>query len=115
VPPLLHLFLLNRQLTFQTRQGIGRAIALAYLRHGAHVAVNHLGDTTSTKTAASLSAEAAVLASSIHGVGRLITMAGDISDPATGNELVAKAVAEFGRLDVFVSNAGVCQFAEFLE
>lgn len=46
---------------------------------------------------------------------RLITVAGDISQPETGQNFVAKTVEAFGRLDVFVSNAGVCQFANFLE
>lgn len=46
---------------------------------------------------------------------RFITVAGDISQPETGRNFVANTVEAFGRLDVFVSNAGVCQFAEFLE
>lgn len=46
---------------------------------------------------------------------QFITVAGDISKPETGADFVAKIVEAFGRLDVFVSNAGVCQFAEFLE
>lgn len=46
---------------------------------------------------------------------RFITVTGDISQPETGKEFVAKTVEAFGRLDVFVSNAGVCQFADFLE
>ena len=44
-----------------------------------------------------------------------ISIAGDISSPTTGGELVKSAVKKWGRLDVFVSNAGICQFAEFLE
>lgn len=46
---------------------------------------------------------------------RFITVPGDISQPETGRHFIAKTVEAFGRLDVFVSNAGVCQFAEFLE
>lgn len=46
---------------------------------------------------------------------RFLTVAGDVTQPETGKEFIAKTVAEFGRLDVFVSNAGVCKFAEFLE
>jgi L-rhamnose 1-dehydrogenase len=46
---------------------------------------------------------------------RFITVAGDISQPETGKFFVAQTVEAFGRLDVFVSNAGVCQFADFLE
>jgi L-rhamnose 1-dehydrogenase len=46
---------------------------------------------------------------------RFITVAGDVSQPETGRDFVAKTVEVFGRLDVFVSNAGVCKFEEFLE
>ena len=46
---------------------------------------------------------------------RFITVTGDISQPETGKEFVAKTVEAFGRLDIFVSNAGICQFADFLE
>jgi NADP-dependent 3-hydroxy acid dehydrogenase YdfG len=37
-------------------------------------------------------------------------VAGDIADPATGRELVARAVSEFGRLDSIVLNAGVGRY-----
>jgi NAD(P)-dependent dehydrogenase (short-subunit alcohol dehydrogenase family) len=50
-----------------------------------------------------------------RGVKWYLTVPGDISQPETGQSFVAKTVEAFGRLDVFVSNAGVCQFAEFLE
>lgn len=46
---------------------------------------------------------------------RFIAVAGDVSQSDTGRKFVAETVNKFGRLDVFVSNAGVCQFAEFLE
>lgn len=47
---------------------------------------------------------------------RFIAVAGDISQPETGAEFVAKTIEAFGgRLDIFVSNAGVCQFEEFLQ
>lgn len=47
--------------------------------------------------------------------GRLIEVEGDVTKPEAGKLLVEEAVKEFGRLDIFVSNAGVCQFAEFLK
>jgi L-rhamnose 1-dehydrogenase len=46
---------------------------------------------------------------------RFIAVTGDVSQPDTGRKFVTETVDKFGRLDVFVSNAGVCQFAEFLE
>jgi L-rhamnose 1-dehydrogenase len=38
-----------------------------------------------------------------------------VSKAETGPELVREAVERWGGLDVFVSNAGVCEFTEFLE
>ena len=88
--------------------GIGRAIALEYLRHGASVAVNHFPDEKSAAQYEEMKKEAGEGA-------KLVAVAGDISKPETGQELVKKAVEAFGgRLDIFVSNAGVCEFAEFL-
>lgn len=88
--------------------GIGRAIALEYLQHGACVAVNHFPDAKSASQYDELVNEAGELARN------LIAVPGDISKPEMGQELVAKTVEKWGRLDVFVSNAGVCQFADFL-
>lgn len=44
----------------------------------------------------------------------LIQVKGDVTNPDTSEELVQKAVSSFGKLDIFVSNAGICQFADFL-
>jgi L-rhamnose 1-dehydrogenase len=95
--------------------GIGRAIALEYLKQGCNVAVNHLDLESDAEHKQSLVSEAAALKEKDNKAGRLIDVAGDISKPATGANLVEEAVKEFGQLDIFVSNAGVCQFAEFLE
>ncbi|KAL7623577.1 hypothetical protein AAE478_007260 [Parahypoxylon ruwenzoriense] len=100
--------------------GIGRSIALGYLRQGANVVVNHLGLGQDQAHLESLVAEVAALktsntnAAAAMAIGTLDHLAGDVSDPATGPALVAHAVSRFGRLDVCVSNAGICQFAEFL-
>jgi L-rhamnose 1-dehydrogenase len=91
--------------------GIGRAIALEYLRQGASVAVNHYPDPKSASHFSSMKEEAA---DDGGGGAKLIAVPGDIALPETGTELISKTVAEFGRLDIFVSNAGVCQFADFL-
>ncbi|RAH40734.1 SDR family NAD(P)-dependent oxidoreductase [Aspergillus brunneoviolaceus CBS 621.78] len=93
--------------------GIGRAIALDYLRHGAKVAVNHLGGPNDEPLLEALRREVSEVTGD-EGT-RFIAVAGDISQPETGREFVAKTVEAFGRLDVFVSNAGVCKFEEFLE
>jgi L-rhamnose 1-dehydrogenase len=95
--------------------GIGRAIALEFLRQGCNVAINHLNLPSDAHHVASLISLAAEIKRDDPEAGRLIEVAGDVSKPETGKELVERAVREFGGLDVFVSNAGVCQFAEFLE
>ncbi|RAO73968.1 uncharacterized protein BHQ10_009980 [Talaromyces amestolkiae] len=98
--------------------GIGRAIALDYLRHGAKVAVNHLGGPNDDSLVEAFHKDAQAVISELNITStekQFITVAGDISKPETGADFVAKIVEAFGRLDVFVSNAGVCQFAEFLE
>lgn len=95
--------------------GIGRAIALEYVRQGANVVVNHLDLPRDQEHLDSLLSEAASIKSSDPSAGSVEHLAGDVTDPTTGTKLVEHAVAKFGgRLDICVSNAGICQFAEFL-
>ena len=103
-----------------TDDGYQQAIALDYLRHGAKVAVNHLGGPNDEPLVQAFHQDAQAVISEVNNNSsttekHFITVAGDISKPETGAEFVSKIVEAFGRLDVFVSNAGVCQFAEFLE
>lgn len=96
--------------------GIGRAICLEFLRQGASVVVNHLGLAQDQPQLTSLIAEAEALRKEHPASGRLAHQAGDVRDPETATKLVKLAV-EFSpeaRLDVCVSNAGVCTFADFL-
>jgi L-rhamnose 1-dehydrogenase len=95
--------------------GIGRAIALEYVRQGCNIAINHLNLPSDAHHKASLLEEAAVIKEKDEKAGTLIEVEGDVTKPETGKNLVDEAVKAFGRLDIFVSNAGVCQFAEFLE
>ncbi|KAJ5561177.1 hypothetical protein N7535_009374 [Penicillium sp. DV-2018c] len=93
--------------------GIGRAIALDYIRHGAKVSINHLGGEKETSQLEALRQEISTI--DPEAPTRFTTVPGDISQPETGKTFITKTVEAFGRLDIFVSNAGVCQFAEFLE
>lgn len=101
--------------------GIGRAICLEFLRQGCNVAVNHLDLEKDKSHLDSLVSEAEQLKSqtsaSSQTIGALAHLPGDVTDPSTGTKLVAFALESFGtgRLDVCVSNAGICTFAEFLE
>lgn len=95
--------------------GIGRAIALEFVRQGCNVAVNHLGLPCDAHHKASLIGEAQRIKVEGADAGELIEIQGDVTIPETGKLLVEEVVQKWGRLDVFVSNAGVCKFAEFLE
>jgi len=86
--------------------GIGRAVAIGAARHGADVAINFHRDDAG--------AEACV--AEIEALGqRGLAVKGDVADPETATEFVAAAVAAFGRIDVFVNNAGICPFHAFLD
>jgi L-rhamnose 1-dehydrogenase len=86
--------------------GIGRAAAIGAARHGADVAINYLND----------DAGAASCVAEIEALGRrAIAVHGDVADPATARAFVAAAVDAFGKIDVFVNNAGICPFHAFLD
>ncbi|KAI1615367.1 glucose 1-dehydrogenase [Exophiala viscosa] len=123
LPPLLtgHVCAITGGLT-----GIGRGIALLFLSHGAKVSINYLASHNKDEEnlLSSLRTEAldaiksrSSSASSAQGVEDvpLLTVSGDITQPQTGHNLVSETVKKFGRLDTFVSNAGICKFEEFLE
>ena len=89
--------------------GIGRAIALGFVHYGCKVAINHLGGAEEEVALSTMATELSSLAKSF------MSVAGDISKPETGGKLVEAVVRQWGKLDIFVSNAGICQFVEFLE
>ena len=86
--------------------GIGRAAAIGAARHGADVAINYLND----------DAGAASCVAEIEALGRrAIAVHGDVADPETARAFVAAAVEAFGKIDIFVNNAGICPFHAFLD
>lgn len=97
--------------------GIGRAITLSFLSHGCTVTVNHLDLPTDAPHLSSLLSEASALRAKDPTAGELHHLPGDVRDPKTSSALVEYAVQKggTGRLDVCVSNAGICTFAEFLD
>jgi len=95
--------------------GIGRAIALGYVRHGARVAVNHLDNAAGHEQFQSMVEEARALVGDENvKEDVLLSVPGDVSNQADAESMVKKTVQRWGRLDVFVSNAGICEFADFL-
>jgi NAD(P)-dependent dehydrogenase (short-subunit alcohol dehydrogenase family) len=76
--------------------GIGRAVALAFAREGAHVVVSYLSeheDAEETRRVVEAAGRTALL------------VAGDLSDDAQCARVVEAAIDRFGRLDVLVNNA----------
>jgi NADP-dependent 3-hydroxy acid dehydrogenase YdfG len=77
--------------------GIGAATALALARHGANVAI-----------AARRRDRLEALAGEIGALGvRALVLETDVTDEAQARASVERTVAEFGRLDILINNAGV--------
>ncbi|HKU40202.1 MAG TPA: SDR family oxidoreductase [Polyangiales bacterium] len=76
--------------------GIGRAVALAFAREGADVAISYLSEHDDAKATQRLVTEAG---------RRAVLLPGDLADPKVCEDIVRRAAAELGRLDVVVNNA----------
>lgn len=69
-------------------RGIGAGLVEAYRKHGYRVIANSRTITESSHP-------------------EVVTVVGDVADPATAENLVLAAVSRFGRIDTLVNNAGV--------
>ena len=76
--------------------GIGRAVAIAFAREGADVLISYYNEHEDAKETARWIDEAG---------RKAILVSGDVKDEAHCQSLVARAVEEFGRLDILVNNA----------
>lgn len=78
--------------------GIGRAVAIAFAREGADVAINYLPQEES---------DAKEVIDLIQKAGRkAVALPGDLTDEAFCSELVNQAAQKLGGLDILVNNAG---------
>jgi NAD(P)-dependent dehydrogenase (short-subunit alcohol dehydrogenase family) len=76
--------------------GIGRAVALAFAREGADVAVAYLNEHDDAKETERL----------VKAAGRrAVLIAGDLADPEVCREVVERTVRDLGKLDIVVNNA----------
>lgn len=82
-------------------QGIGNAIAKAFVSEGAAVVINARREEAIRKVAEELSASG----------GKVIAVAGDVSKRDTADRTIAAAAENFGRIDVLVNNAQVTKNA----
>jgi NAD(P)-dependent dehydrogenase (short-subunit alcohol dehydrogenase family) len=85
--------------------GIGRATALAMAAAGAAVAAADIDLAAAQRTAAEVAGNNR----------RTIAVEADCGDVASIDAMVVKTVAELGRLDVIVNNAGVTRYAEIMD
>lgn len=76
--------------------GIGRAVAIAYVREGADILISYLSEDDDAKETARLVKEAG---------RKAIVVAGDIKSEAHCNALVEQAVTDLGGIDILVNNA----------
>lgn len=87
--------------------GIGAAVAIAYAREGADVAISYLPEEQ-------IDADHIIKEIEQAGV-KSLALPGDIKDEAFCKELVAKTIQEFDSLDILVNNAGKQEFVGNLE
>jgi len=76
--------------------GIGRAVALAYAREGADVAIAYLNEHADAKESERWVTQAG---------RRALLLPGDLADPEVCRGVVKRTVSELGRLDIVVNNA----------
>ena len=78
--------------------GIGQGIALRFASEGAAVVVDYVGKPGTADQTLNLIKQAG---------GRAIAVESDISNPAQVQALIDTTVKTFGKLDIFVNNAGI--------
>lgn len=85
--------------------GIGRDTALEFARAGAKVVIAGRREERLRELASEIEAKG----------GEALAVRSDVSDEASVNELVGRAVDRFGRIDTLVNNAGVGLAAKFVD
>jgi NAD(P)-dependent dehydrogenase (short-subunit alcohol dehydrogenase family) len=85
-------------------RGIGRACAERFLKEGAKVVIADIDAVRLKETAAAIGTSETVLA-----------VVADVSRKGDIEALIARAIADFGRLDIMVNNAGIAMMQDFLD
>ncbi|HEY9681610.1 MAG TPA: SDR family oxidoreductase [Oculatellaceae cyanobacterium] len=86
--------------------GIGRAVAIAFAREGAHIAIVYLEENEDARKTQAL----------IENEGRkCLSLQGDVGDESFCKECVDKVVEKFGRFDILVNNTAEQHQKESIE
>ncbi|MFV5684469.1 3-ketoacyl-ACP reductase [Flavobacterium sp. GB2R13] len=86
-------------------KGIGKAIALALAKEGVNVIL-----------VARTQEEIDSVAAKVRSLRvKALAITADVTDINSVNAAVAKALAEFGTIDILINNAGIAAFGKFLE
>ncbi|MGB3905280.1 MAG: 3-oxoacyl-ACP reductase FabG [Anaerolineae bacterium] len=86
-------------------QGIGRGIALKLAEKGAHVVASDINRQTAQQTAREVE---------VYG-RRALAVKVDVSQRSNVEHLVATTLAEFGKIDILINNAGIARSATLLK
>ena len=86
--------------------GIGRAVAIAFAKEGADVAIAYLSEHEDAKHTANLVSAAG---------RRAVLLPGELADEQHATEIVERTVEELGGLDILVNHVGTQTLGESLE
>ncbi|MCK4554761.1 glucose 1-dehydrogenase [Candidatus Parcubacteria bacterium] len=87
------------------RRGMGRADALLFAQKGAKVVVSDISQEDCQKVVDQIEKKG----------GQAIAVKCDVSKKEEVDNLFRKTIEKFGRVDVLVNNAGICEFKPFLD
>lgn len=87
------------------RRGMGKADALLMAKAGAKVVLADISQEECQSVADEIKKAG----------GQALALKCDVTDKKCVAETIEKTVKEFGRIDVLVNNAGICQFKPFLD
>lgn len=96
----------RRALITGADSGIGRAVAIAFAREGADVAISYLSEDADAESTAELVTRAG---------RRALLLSGDLADPEHCRSLVSRTVSELGGIDIVVNNAAYQMSHDTLE
>jgi 3-oxoacyl-[acyl-carrier protein] reductase len=87
-------------------QGIGFGIAEVFADHGARLVIADLDQGRAREAAEQVKQQ---------GAADAMGMACDVADRASVDAMVQAVVAQYGRIDVLINNAGICPFEPVME